>query len=91
MKILIESELLDDFKCSFRNFIEEVKNRRWQRGRHRCVCHVCGDVLDSKECRYSPEACGWMRLKKNIYHPWICHSCLEHHKEDWVKRNNDEK
>lgn len=67
--------------CRIENKIINIDGKRWRNGRHKCRCHVCGKVLDSKKDKYSPKECGWMRLKdRKIYDPWICHSCLEHYK-----------
>lgn len=78
--------------CRIENKIINIDGKRWRNGRHKCRCHVCGKVLDSKKDKYSPKECGWKRLKdRKIYDPWICHSCLEHHRENWIKRITDEK
>lgn len=75
--------------CRIENKIINIDGKRWRNGRHKCRCHVCGKVLDSKKDKYSPKECGWMRLKdRKIYDPWICHSCLEHYKHGkWNNTN----
>lgn len=87
MKVTFSMNPIDQFLCDLDNYILKIRNKRWQNGRHRCKCHVCGQILDSAKDKWCPEECGWKRLKENIYNPWICHQCLEHHNELWVERN----
>ena len=76
--------------CDIDNYALKIKNKRWNSGRHRCKCHVCGEILDSKKDKWCPEECGWMRLKdKRIYDPWVCHSCLEHHNSFWKRKDEN--
>ena len=80
--------------CDIENWKEKMITKHWRNGRHICRCHVCGYTLDSTKDKWSPEECGWMRLKdKHIYDPWICHSCLEHHSTFCVRKyiKNDAK
>lgn len=90
MKITMSKNLINRLLCSIDNHALEVKNKHWNSGRHKCRCHICGEVLDSKKDKWCPEECGWERLKdKKIYDPWICHSCLEHHDSFWKRKDSD--
>ena len=87
MVIAVSKNPIARISCSIGNYREKIITKRWRKGRHVCICHVCGEVLDSAKDKWSPEECGWKRLKdKYIYNPWICHSCLEHHDSVWIKR-----
>ena len=77
--------IVDNLLTYMENKRLEIKNKRWRNGVHSCVCHVCRQVLDSRRDKWCPEECGWRKLKGNIYYPWICHQCLEHHNDNWVK------
>lgn len=87
MEIYIGSNVFGKLICKFNNKVLEFNHKRWNNGVHRCKCHVCGDVLDSREDPYTPDECGWRRLKGKIYDPWICHTCLEHHEFAWKKKD----
>ncbi len=90
MKITMSNNPFNCLLCSIDNYALEVKNKRWNSGRHKCRCHICGEVLDSKKDKWCPEECGWIRLKdKKIYDPWICHSCLEHHDSFWKRKDKN--
>lgn len=90
MKITMSNNPFNCLLCSIDNYALEVKNKRWNSRRHKCRCHICGEVLDSKKDKWCPEECGWIRLKdKKIYDPWICHSCLEHHDSFWKKKDKN--
>lgn len=78
MQITFSNNPIDRFNCWLSNTYEKLTQFRWQLKHHRVVCHICGEVLDSKEEKYSPEQCGWKRLKDEWYRPWICHTCLYH-------------
>ena len=87
MKVTISTNIIDHLLCDIDNYILHVKNKKWNNGRHRCKCHVCGQILDSQKDKWCPEECGWMRLKGKIYSPCICHQCLEHHDSLWISKN----
>ena len=87
LKVTMSSNIINQLLCDLENFTLKVKNKRWNKGRHRCRCHICGQILDSRKDNWCPEECGWMRLKGKIYDPWICHQCLEHHDSLWIKKN----
>lgn len=90
MKITMSKNPFNCLLCSIDNYALKVKNKRWNSGRHKCRCHICGEVLDSKKDKWCPEECGWIRLKdKKIYDPWICHSCLEHHDSFWKRKDKN--
>lgn len=90
MKITMSKNPINRLLCSIDNHALEVKNKHWNSGRHKCRCHICGEVLDSKKDKWCPEECGWIRLKdKKIYDPWICHSCLEHHDSFWKRKDKN--
>ena len=87
MKITFSNNPIAHLSCDIENWILKVKTKRWQNGRHICKCHVCGAVLDSSKDKWCPEECGWERLRnRHTYNPWICHSCLEHHDDVWVRK-----
>lgn len=89
MKITMSKNPINRLLCSIDNHALEVKNKHWNSGRHKCRCHICGEVLDSKKDKWCPEECGWERLKdKKIYDPWICLSCLERHDSFWKRKDN---
>ena len=90
MKITMSNNPFNCLLCSIDNYALEVKNKSGNSGRHKCRCHICGEVLDSKKDKWCPEECGWIRLKdKKIYDPWICHSCLEHHDSFWKRKDKN--
>lgn len=76
------------FQTYLENKINEHRTKIWRSKPHKCICHVCGQVLDSRDVRFCPEECGWIRLRGNWPNPYICHQCLEHHKEHWVKKED---
>lgn len=78
MQICFSNNPIDKLSCWLNNKYEEFTQFRWQLKHHRVECRICGDVLDSNEIKFSPEQCGWKRLKDQLYKPWICHTCLEH-------------
>ena len=41
--------------CRIENKIINIDGERWRNGRHKCRCHACGKVLDSKKDKYSPK------------------------------------
>lgn len=90
MKITMSKNPIHRLLCNIDNYALEVKNKRWNNGRHKCRCHVCEEVLDSKKDKWCPEECGWERLKdKKIYDPWICPSCLERHDSFWKRKDKN--
>ena len=88
MKVTMSSNIIDHLLCDIENYILHIKNKKWNNGRHRCKCHVCGQILDSQKDKWCPEECGWIRLKGKIYDPWVCHQCLEHHDSFWINKSN---
>lgn len=100
MQITLSKNPIINIKCWLGNEYEKLTQIRWKREHHRVVCRICGDVLDSTKDPYSPEECGWYRLKGRIFRPWICHKCLCHRnfqpfikdidkcEEDFWKMNN---
>ena len=78
MIITFSNNPIDRFRCWLSNKYEDLTQFRWQLKHHRIECHICGEVLDSTETKFSPEQCGWKRIRKQWYKPWICHNCLEH-------------
>lgn len=90
MIITLSKNPISRILCNIENWILDVKTKRWRNGKHVCKCHICGDVLDSTKDKWCPEECGWKRLEnKRMYNPWICHSCLEHHNENWKRIDNN--
>lgn len=86
MIITLSKNPINRILCNMENWSLDVKTKRWRNGKYVCECPVCGDVWDSTKDKRCPEERGWERLKdKNIYNPWICHSCLEHHNENWIR------
>lgn len=87
MIVSFSNNPIDRLYCYISNTACDIKDKRWRNGRHRCRCHVCGTILNSQKDKWCPESCGWMRLKqKKIRDPWICHSCLEHHDNCWIRK-----
>lgn len=78
MQVTFSNNQINKFQCWLSNAYEKITQIRWNLKRHCIQCHICGEVLDSRVIPYSPEQCGWKRLKDQWYKPWICHSCLEH-------------
>lgn len=78
MQICFSDNPINKLSCWLYNKYEEFTQFRWQLKHHRIECRICGDVLDSNDTKFSPEQCGWKRLKDQLYKPWICHKCLEH-------------
>lgn len=76
-------------QVAFMNFREKNIEKRWRKSPHKCTCHVCGKTITEKD--YSPASSGWMRLKGEIYNPWVCHRCLEHHNELFRPRTDEER
>lgn len=63
------------FECWLENTWEDISQHIWNRKPYKVKCCICGDVIRSKEEKYSPEQCGWKRV--GGWH-WICHKCLYH-------------
>lgn len=78
MMISASGKLKDRFICFIYNKYEDYTKYIWNRKRYIVKCRICGDILDSKYDKYSPEQCGWKKLKNDKYQPWICHQCLSH-------------
>lgn len=78
MKITFLNNLISQICCWLDNEYELLTQLRWKSKHHRVKCHICGEILDSSTEKYSPEQCGWKRLKNEWCRPWICHSCLCH-------------
>ena len=49
MQITFSNNPIDRFHCWLSNTYEKLTQFRWQLKHHRVVCHICGEVLDSKE------------------------------------------
>lgn len=87
MQVTFSNNPIDRLSCDISNWILKLKHKRWHNGLHSCICHVCGKTLISSKDEYCPEECGWMKLRgRNIYNPWICHGCLEHHDDLWIRK-----
>lgn len=78
MQIIFSNNPISKMQCWLNNTYEKLTQIRWKCKHHYIQCHICGEILDSREVSYSPEQCGWKRLKDQWYKPWICHRCLEH-------------
>lgn len=54
MKVTFSMNPIDQFLCDLDNYILKIRNKRWQNGRHRCKCHVCGQILGSTKDKWCP-------------------------------------
>lgn len=87
MVVTFSCNPIDRLSCDIDNWILSLKHKRWNKGYHSCECRMCGQVLNSRKDECCPEECGWARLKGERYNPWICHQCLDHHDEHWVRKD----
>lgn len=67
LKFRIEADLY--------NLNERISHIQWNLKPYHVECCICGRVLRSDECDYSPEEGGWRKADKWT---WICHKCLCH-------------
>lgn len=86
MIVTTSNKWIDKLRCGAVNGILALKNKHWNRGKYRCECHICGKVLDSREDKWCPEECGWKKLRGEVYNPWVCHQCLEHHDDHLARK-----
>lgn len=75
MVITFSNNPFTRFECWLENTWEDISQHIWHRKPYKVKCCICGDVIRSKEEKYSPEQCGWKRV--GGWH-WICHKCLYH-------------
>jgi len=76
MNFVISNNPIDYVKCWLLNKHEDYTQKVWMRKPYKATCKICKDTLRSKECKFSPEQCGWERLEDGYW--WVCHRCLEH-------------
>lgn len=69
-------ELLDNLYCHAINKYEDFTHWYWNKSPHRVRCIICGDIMNSKKDKYSPEEAGWRSIKGGKR--WICHRCDAH-------------
>ena len=70
--------IIDHIMCYIDSFKEDLIDKIWNNTPHKVECCICGGILRSKYCRYSPENCGWRQIKFKYCPMWICHQCLDH-------------
>lgn len=95
MQITISNNPIDKFLVWIDNKREDYTQKVWQKKPHYVKCRLCGSELHSQDYlkrikdEYSPEQCGWRRLKdKDGWNwGWICHSCDGHFHEHWVNKD----
>lgn len=83
---------IEKFKTKLINKYEDRTQKIWLSKPHYIQCKLCGDKMRSDKDIYSPEQCGWKKLKVKKFGGrnwgWICHSCDGHFYEHWERRDN---
>lgn len=76
MIVYLGNNIFERLLVVFDNWREQHATKIWTKGNYKAVCTICGEIMTSSNSNYSPEECGWDRLKTSGR--WICHSCLCH-------------
>ena len=76
MRISFYNNPYDRFRCWLANKYEDFTQWFWHSSPHKVKCVICGDEMHSSHDRYSPEQCGWRKIKGGP--GWICHICECH-------------
>lgn len=67
---------IDKLYCWANNTYEKYTHWYWNKKPHVVECCICGEKLDSRRDKYSPEECGWISMRGGTR--WICHQCDSH-------------